>query len=83
MADVRKISSLREIPKDRKYVAVTAGEGSGIDRDGDNFIIRADRSLPPNEFESHLEVAISEAELVADRENIDTVYVCVESPRAA
>lgn len=83
MANVRRIESLKDIPRDRKYVVVTSGDESGLSRDGESFVVTADRSLPPNEFESHLEVMISDAELIAERERIDTVYVCVASPRTA
>ena len=34
--------------------------------------------MPKNLFEAHLETAISEAELVADQEHIDTVFVCIQ-----
>jgi hypothetical protein len=83
MANVRRIASMGDIPRDERYVAVTTGDANGLDRDGESYIVTTDRSLPAHEFESHLQVAISDAELLAERERIETVYVCIDTPRQA
>ena len=83
MANVRRIASMGDIPQGERYVAVTTGDTSGLNRDGENYIVTTDRGLPANEFESHLQVAISDAELLAERERIETIYVCIDTPRGA
>lgn len=78
MAYVQRISSAAEIPSGRKHVLVALGDKNEMLHRGDAFTITVDRSQPKNLFEAHLETAISDAQVLADR---DTVFVCIPEQR--
>jgi hypothetical protein len=77
MAQVRRIASISEIPSDRKHVLVTLGSENKLTRDAHNLIFTVDRTISGNLLEAHLATTIGDAELLADQEHIDDVYVCV------
>jgi hypothetical protein len=79
MAVVQCISSVSEIPSGRKYVLVTIGDKSELTRRDDNLLFTVDRTMSDNLFEAHVARVISDAELLADRERVDTVFVCIPS----
>ncbi len=81
MAYVQRISSAAEIPSGRKHVLVVLGDKNEMLHRGDAFTITVDRSQPKNLFDAHLETAISDAQVLADRERIDTVFVCIPEQR--
>ena len=77
MAYVQRVLSRSQIPSGKKHVLVALGDQNGIDRHGDHLTVTVDRSMPENLFEAHLQTAIGEAQSLADREKIDTVFVCI------
>ena len=54
------------------------GDEDGLGRDGESYVYTVNRNLPPNEFESRTQRIISDAQLLADQEKIDVVFVCLE-----
>jgi hypothetical protein len=76
MADVQHIDSPSKIPADGNYVLVVVGTKDEIVRKDHNFTVTVNGSMPPNQFEAHLDTAIGDAKALADRERIDTVFVC-------
>ena len=77
MALTQRITAPSEIPPAQKYVLIQAGNKNGLTRDGDNFVVTVDRGVPENLFQAHLQTAISDAELLAEQERLDAVFVCI------
>jgi len=77
MAYVQRVASRDEIPAGKNHVVIVVGSANGMKRDGGNITITVDRSVDRNLFEAHLDTAIGEAQSVADREKIETVFVCI------
>jgi hypothetical protein len=80
MASTQRISTRSDIPVGRTYVLIQAGDKDELTRDGDNYVVTVDRCMLDNLFEAHLQTAISDAELLANQERLDSVFVCV-APR--
>jgi hypothetical protein len=80
MALTQRISAPSDIPVGSTYVLVQAGDKDELTRDGDNFVVTVNRGMPDNLFEAHLQTAISDAELLANQERLDAVFICV-APR--
>lgn len=78
MTLTQKIRTPSEIPSGRKHVLVQAGDKNELTRHGENFVLTVDRTMPSNLFEAHLQTAISDAELLADQEHLDAVFVCIQ-----
>jgi hypothetical protein len=76
MADVQKIQSPSDVPAGRKHVLVVVGSKDEIVRKGENFTVTVKGDMSKNLFEAHLDTAIGDAKALADRERIDTVFVC-------
>jgi hypothetical protein len=76
MADVQNIKTPSEVPAGRKHVLVVIGKKDDIARKGENFTVTVNGDLSKNLFEAHLDTAIGDAKALADRERIDTVFVC-------
>ena len=76
MANVQHIESTSKIPAGHKRVLVVVGTKDEIVRKDQNFTVTVNGSMPPNQFEAHMETAIGDAQALADRERIDTVFVC-------
>lgn len=76
MAEVEHIQSPKDVPSGRKYVLVVLGQKDEIERKGENFTVTVNSKLSDNLFEAHLDTAIGDAKALADRERIDTVFVC-------
>lgn len=76
MANVQRIQSRADVPSGQKHVLVVIGNEDDIARQGDSFTVTVKSDMPDNLFEAHLETAIGDAKALADRERIDTVFVC-------
>jgi hypothetical protein len=76
MADVQHIDSPAKVPAGQKHVLVVIGSKDDIERKGENFTVTVKGDLAKNLFEAHLDTAIGDAKALADRERIDTVFVC-------
>jgi hypothetical protein len=76
MAKVRYVSSVAEIPAQGKYVLVTYGNENGLQRHDRGLTFTIDERQEPNLREAHTETVIGEAQVMADQEHIDTVFVC-------
>jgi len=79
MANVRYVSSPAEIPSGGNYVLVTYDKENGLRRHDRGLTMTIDRSQEPNLREAHTATVIGEAQVMADQENIDTVFVCIPS----
>jgi len=76
MATVQHIQSPKDVPSGHKHVLVVLGQKDEIERQGENFTMTVNSNLSKNLFEAHLDTAIGDAKALADRERIDTVFVC-------
>jgi hypothetical protein len=77
MANVRYVSSQAEIPKGSNYVLVEYGKKNGLHRHDRGLTVTIDQSQEPNLREAHTATAIGEAQVMADQEHIETVFVCI------
>ena len=77
MATIQRISH-DTLPTDGRHVLVRLGDEDGLGREGESFVYTVNRNLPANEFESRTQRIISDAQLLADQEKIDVVFVCFE-----
>jgi hypothetical protein len=77
MATIQRISH-DALPSDGPHVLVRLGDEDGLGREGESFVYTVNRNLPANEFESRTQRTISDAQLLADQEKIDVVFVCFE-----
>jgi hypothetical protein len=77
MATMRYVSAASEIPKIGKYVLVELGSENRLSRHSRGLTVTVDRSLPSNLLEAHTETAIGEAQVIADQEDIDIVFIAL------
>jgi hypothetical protein len=77
MAEVRYVSSPKDVPADGKYVLVEYGKKNGLQRHSRGLTVTVDSSQEPNLREAHTVTAIGEAQTMADQENINTVFVSI------
>jgi hypothetical protein len=82
MAIVKHISSPAEIPDDMNYVLVKLDKANGLQRHSRGLTVTIDRSQEPNLREAHTATAIGEAQVMADQEHIETVFVCMPTQAA-
>jgi hypothetical protein len=78
MATVQRISSAAAPPPTGRHILVLLGDSDALDREGESLVYTVNRKLPRNLFEAHAQRIISDAELMADREKIDVVFVCFD-----
>lgn len=78
MATVQRISSDATPPPKGRHVLVRLGDRDALEREGESLVYTVNRELPRNQFEAHAQRIISDAELMADREKIDVVFVCFD-----
>lgn len=76
MAKVRYVSSLAEIPAQGKYVLVAYGNENGLQRHDRGLTLTIDEGQEHNLREAHTATVIGEAQVMADQEHIETVFVC-------
>jgi len=77
MAEVRYVSSPAEIPAQGNYVLVAYGKENGLRRHDRGLTLTIDERQEPNLREAHTATVIGEAQVMADQEHIDTVFVCL------
>jgi hypothetical protein len=77
MATVKYVSSPDEIPGEINYVLVKLDKANGLQRHSRGLTVTIDRSQEPNLREAHTATVIGEAQVMADQEHIDTVFVCI------
>jgi hypothetical protein len=77
MATVKYVSSPAEIPGEINYVLVKLDKANGLQRHSRGLTVTIDRFQEPNLREAHTATVIGEAQVMADQEHIDTVFVCV------
>lgn len=75
MATIQQISPGATPPSTDRYVLVRLGERDGLERKGESFVYTIGRQTPHNLFEAHVQRMISDAELLADQERIETVFL--------
>jgi hypothetical protein len=78
MATIQRISPEATPPSTGRYVLMRLGDSDGLERQGDSFVYTISRQMPRNLFEAHVQRMISDAELLADQEKIDVVFVCFD-----
>lgn len=78
MATIQQISPDATPPSTGPHILLRMGDGEGLERQGDSFVYTIDREMPRNLLEAHVQRIISDAELLADQEKIDKVFVCFD-----
>lgn len=78
MATVQRISSDATPPLTGRHVLVQLGDRDALEREGESLVYTVNRKMPRNLFEAHAQRIISDAELMADQEKIDVVFVCFD-----
>jgi hypothetical protein len=78
MATVQRIPSGSKPPSSGRYVLVRLGDKDELTRDGQSLVYTVSHRMPHNLFEAHVQRVISDAELMADQEHIETVFVSVD-----
>jgi hypothetical protein len=78
MATVQRISSDAAPPASGRHVLVKLGDRDALEREGENYVYTVNCKLPRNMFEARAERIISDAELMADQEKSDVVFVCFD-----
>ena len=77
MVQIKYVSSSAELPSDGRYILVEYGHENRLVRHDRGFTMAVNRSMSKNLLEAHTETVIGEAQLMADLEKIDTVYVTI------
>ena len=77
MANVKYVSSVTEIPSGTNYVLVKYDKENGLTRHDRGLTMTIDGSQDANLREAHTATAIGEAQVIADQEHIDSVFVCI------
>jgi len=78
MATIQQISPEATPPATERYVLVRLGDSDGLERQGESFVYTISRQMSRNLFEAHVQRMISDAELLAEQERIDTVFLCFD-----
>ncbi|MGH6679509.1 MAG: hypothetical protein ACREDL_11425 [Bradyrhizobium sp.] len=78
MATIQQISPDTTPPSTGRHILVRLGDGDGLERQGDSFVYTISREMPRNLLEAHVQRIISDAELLADQEKIEKVFVCFD-----
>jgi hypothetical protein len=78
MANIQQISPDGAPPSTGRYVLVQLGDRDALERRGESFVYTISHKMPRNLFEAHVQRMISDAELLADQEKIEAVYVAFD-----
>jgi hypothetical protein len=77
MAQTKWLPKGSQPPLGPKFVLVEYGSQNGLQRHGRGLTFSVNRNLEPNLLEAHIETVLSEAQSLADFENIATIYVTI------
>ncbi|MGE5157950.1 MAG: hypothetical protein ACM3OF_07355 [Gemmatimonas sp.] len=75
MATIQQISPDATLPSTGRHVLVRLGDNDALERQGESFVYTIGRKMARNLFEAHVQRMISDAELLADQEKIELVFV--------
>jgi hypothetical protein len=75
MAETKWLAEGVHPPVGPRFVLIEYGSSNALRRHARGLTFSVDRNVSPNLLEAHVETVISEAQALADFENIDTVYV--------
>jgi hypothetical protein len=78
MATVQRISAEAAPSSSGRHVLVKLGDRDALAREGESLVYTVNRKMPRNLFEAHAQRIISDAELMADQQDIETVFVCFD-----
>ncbi|MBV8508675.1 MAG: hypothetical protein JO289_00790 [Xanthobacteraceae bacterium] len=81
MAQTKWLDDGAQPPVGPKFVLIEYGSSNGLQRHARGLTFSVDRNVTPNLLEAHIETVLSEAQTLADFEQIDTVYVSI--PKSA
>ena len=78
MATIQRISSDATPTPTGRHVLVRLGDKDALEREGENVVYIVNRNMPHNLLEAHVQRIISDAQLMAEQEKIDVVFVCFD-----